>query len=63
MSHPRPRFQARRKTRMVTREEFAKGFYVYANGKKMHVGYLRIAATSEGLIVVEEPEWEEAFVR
>lgn len=62
MSHPpRPRFQPRPQTRIVTAEQFSKGFYVYANGKRMHVGYIRIAATSEGQIVVEDPQWEEAF--
>lgn len=60
MSHPRPRFQPRPKTRVISPAEFGEGFWVYANSKRMHVGYIRVATISDGSILVEDPQWEDA---
>jgi hypothetical protein len=63
MTAPRPPRGSRLKfappTRIVTREQFDKGHYVYANGKVMHVGYFKIAQYNDGRILVEEPVWRE----
>lgn len=58
---PRPRFQPRPQNRIVTAAQFAKGFYVYANGRMMHVGYYKIAVTGDGNFIVEDPQWQDAF--